>query len=835
MPQDQQSRQEPQDLHNKQELEKQFRKDFDGVRKKLQDLQNEVQTETNTSKKEEKNKKLQELLNDARDLWRLLNRFSDLNEEDLKSVKTRLDSLKATVYEFTTEISEYKQEKINTPTTYLLLKDSETYNRLIKIISSYPDKFKDLPWNTPELKLEHIFSKVRENMVLFLQNKLWDKEKYNDIINNTIAPAFEWNLLELLRDNWNEANVGMLQEMNKIPLVDGFKKLVWWVTDFAKSATWSYAKFSQWINSIDYLSVHNEVLSKPNKSAVLSNPIEFQNYMNEQVFSSSWFSPYTPIDGNIFKIDENQDYNFEMSMQQIADLKSRIWNIQVVDSPNTTSLITKILNKSDGFFGKVPQLQDTANHLLDIANGMNNVTKMFWVDIMWEITKPPERRGFTYRIIDFVCKLIGITWWIEWIVKKWRLDRLNLTSEKNENISEIFTEYQKAAWKWPMISITDASTCWTILEYFNLTADLNAEPSSKWDYLREAIAKKINLNLISPNVVKQTLWDDYLKKTTTVIDWKQHEKIEIDYPKINDEEKRILAHKHITNMKSYFWSNYNNLRDFYSNIRNLDDLIICTTASLYANQDDIVQWIKAKVFLPENYGVTYESTWSDNSWDTWTSWESSENWWTTSWTTSTTEWSQWSKETQVEEGKEWWDTVSDEMFKELLIMEGSQNFVAKTNRRDFWENFVTWPYWMVYKHIDRNGNLLKTPIGFDEWERVSKDWAEKNARAYYNKKAKEWSDLLKSKWYEYTKDMLDALVSASWGTKKSVDRLKEYVLSNRNDKKAISQFISSFATTSAWNWEVQKWLVTRRKFESNWFQWIKHPYTEYQRNMRMNP
>lgn len=68
MPQDQQSRQEPQDLHNKQELEKQFRKDFDGVRKKLQDLQNEVQTETNTSKKEEKNKKLQELLNDARDL-----------------------------------------------------------------------------------------------------------------------------------------------------------------------------------------------------------------------------------------------------------------------------------------------------------------------------------------------------------------------------------------------------------------------------------------------------------------------------------------------------------------------------------------------------------------------------------------------------------------------------------------------------------------------------------------------------------------------------------------------------------------------------------------------
>jgi hypothetical protein len=28
-------------------------------------------------------------------------------------------------------------------------------------------------------------------------------------------------------------------------------------------------------------------------------------------------------------------------------------------------------------------------------------------------------------------------------VKRWRLDKLNLTDEKNENISQIFNEYQK--------------------------------------------------------------------------------------------------------------------------------------------------------------------------------------------------------------------------------------------------------------------------------------------------------------------------------------------------------------------------------------------------------
>jgi hypothetical protein len=31
------------------------------------------------------------------------------------------------------------------------------------------------------------------------------------------------------------------------------------------------------------------------------------------------------------------------------------------------------------------------------------------------------------------------------MVKKWRLDKLNLTDEKNENISKIFQEYQKLA------------------------------------------------------------------------------------------------------------------------------------------------------------------------------------------------------------------------------------------------------------------------------------------------------------------------------------------------------------------------------------------------------
>lgn len=179
----------------------------------------------------------------------------------------------------------------------------------------------------------------------------------------------------------------------------------------------------------------------------------------------------------------------------------------------------------------------------------------------------------------------------------------------------------------------------------------------------------------------------------------------------------------------------------------------------------------------------------------------------------------------------WWSEISNDMFQELLRMEWNQNFTAKTHRQSFGENFPTWPYGMVYKHIDSQWNLLKNPIPFKDWEHLTRDRAEKNAKAYYDKKAKDWTNLLDKNWYRYTQSNLDALVSASWWTTASVKRLKNFVTQHRDNKQDITQFLSTFATTSAWNWKVQPWLVSRRKFESNRFQWIKHPYSDYQRGL----
>jgi hypothetical protein len=42
-------------------------------------------------------------------------------------------------------------------------------------------------------------------------------------------------------------------------------------------------------------------------------------------------------------------------------------------------------------------------------------------------------------------------------------------------------------------------------------------------------------------------------------------------------------------MKKHFEENYNDLKDFYSEVHNIDDLVICITASLYSNKEDIIE------------------------------------------------------------------------------------------------------------------------------------------------------------------------------------------------------------------------------------------------------
>ena len=173
--------------------------------------------------------------------------------------------------------------------------------------------------------------------------------------------------------------------------------------------------------------------------------------------------------------------------------------------------------------------------------------------------------------------------------------------------------------------------------------------------------------------------------------------------------------------------------------------------------------------------------------------------------------------------------ISDEMFQNLLGIEGSHTkngmLMAHAENKKFGETFVTGPYGMTQKHIDKNGNLLKQPTSFKEGELVSKEWALANAHAYYDKQAAWWKQILGNR--QVTQHQLDALVSASCGTQRSVRILKQFVLENWGNWDAIVKRWKSFATTSAGNGKVQPGLVTRRQFEANWFVGSNQPWSSY--------
>ena len=291
----------PEEQQKKTELEQKINEEFSQLQQNLWDLKSDIQTETDENKKQEKNKKVQEIESEVSDIkvWKeRLERMTSLQEQELLSLKERIESLKSTIQNIRWEVADLQNEKSPTPTTYELLKNSETYKGLLNIISSNPDKFKNLPWENAEEKLEHIFKKIRKSIVLFITNKLWNFENAKKVIDNTIAPAFERSLMELLNNPHHEWD-RMFDEMDNISR-NNLEELFNWVKKFANNCSFSYSKFNQRINAIDYLSVHNWVLNNPNKSKVLTNPLEFQKYMNNEVFApkdEKWnivaFSPYS--------------------------------------------------------------------------------------------------------------------------------------------------------------------------------------------------------------------------------------------------------------------------------------------------------------------------------------------------------------------------------------------------------------------------------------------------------------------------------------------------------------------------------------------------------------
>ena len=125
--------------------EEQIKNSFSELQKKLDDLKSDIQRETDDSKKQEKQAEIQKMEKDLSEMKTLIDKLSLLQEQDLQSLKTRLEQYSQVKQDVQGETTEKQKKKMSTPTTYELLKDSETCNRLLNIISSNPKEFSNLP------------------------------------------------------------------------------------------------------------------------------------------------------------------------------------------------------------------------------------------------------------------------------------------------------------------------------------------------------------------------------------------------------------------------------------------------------------------------------------------------------------------------------------------------------------------------------------------------------------------------------------------------------------------------------------------------------------------
>jgi cob(I)alamin adenosyltransferase len=82
------------------QIETQIQNDFAEIQKTLENLKNEVKLESDEAKKQEKNEEINRLESEAAELKTKIDTLKLLNEQELESLKTRLESFKAAIHHF---------------------------------------------------------------------------------------------------------------------------------------------------------------------------------------------------------------------------------------------------------------------------------------------------------------------------------------------------------------------------------------------------------------------------------------------------------------------------------------------------------------------------------------------------------------------------------------------------------------------------------------------------------------------------------------------------------------------------------------------------------------
>ena len=479
-------------------------------------------------------------------------------------------------------------------------------------------EFKNL---LPEQRLEKIFRKINIVLTKFYERKFnieW-KEEIPEHITNVLIPATEWFLMDTLKETWHKENVNFLSEMINIK-ADSIKTLYDWIKKFSDNKNFElpYNRWKALLNIIDFVSLPKN----QEKTKQLKNPYEvYKNLFNNPIFNNTFTTIWKNKEGivNINNISRNQfeltDINNTLSQEELDkkleewknEMKSYLWSIEMVESPETINNILWILDKADWFMSSTKKLWDELIDKVDTFWNLNKkINSSFWFDAWW-ILKNLEKQPIIWKILTFVLSILGFSGWIWWIEKAWKkrnIDR-NLDSTKKEYINEVYKTYMEN-------KTIDSWTSKKILNKYWISIDSKYEDkfAIDIDLIKQEINKKIweNWELINPLTLYSINSKSFKGKELVeeVKEWK--DKVLKIKRELTETERQDFIEWYIQTILNQYKK-----KKRIENLKDADTLAFSMIAWITLDKDDVIDGIEAEVFLPSQFYEKIEwNWWTDN-------------------------------------------------------------------------------------------------------------------------------------------------------------------------------------------------------------------------------
>lgn len=588
------------------------------IEEKINDL-NKVVVQFNKNPEElEKNAEI--LANFEQELKKIQEETIKLKEKINKETKNEMSNLSEDI-----ETNRYNWS-LTTYNELIKLDSNENYGekplhqRLLTVMAS-PELANnpELKDKTPEQRVEYFFKKINNALTKFYENKLISKEwgELPEHISKALVPATEIYLLNFLRNNQHENNVGALEMAGGLSR-DSINQLVEGITGIYDKYSYSYSSMKSLLNIADFLSLpqHQHYLKK------LDNPY----LLHQKVFVEK-ADIWSKKDLNIrtlslteaglgFLLDQNPD---ETALAQEVEnikqnVKQEIQEIQMVETPETALKILWLIDKSDKILEQTGKL---SNDLLNRVKKFNNIDKglrkYLWFNFFDEIKKSKRMSG----IFDFVLSLLWFSGGIKGLEAKFRRGNIenHLTSERREYISDAYKNYFDNK-----VSFAATEEDWqqsTNLDAHKIPQDL-LKKMKEWDkkhlpkfnvdylQLQSSIADHLDsdIDLLNTEVLASLSSNtfkgkNYLKKEK---DQNGREVIKVDQNAINNDPH--FKTKFINTYLANTISRISTQSDYLEKIKGPDDLAFTLISGVVIGEDNMIEWVKADAIFPSEFYET---------------------------------------------------------------------------------------------------------------------------------------------------------------------------------------------------------------------------------------